>query len=518
MLSLRNRWLIVGLLVLSFGIAVRSWALAAEPMWLDEAYSAYAASKGWHFLWNVVPRYETHPPFYYSVLRAWTLIVGDGLMGHRLLGVVAGSIALPVTALAARDAARASGLADRAGLIAVLALAAAAVSPVLVEMAREVRPYPLMIMTYALGTWALVRIAARGSIRGWSYAAYLACVALMLWLHNMGPLYAAAMGLALLVVAWPKGAHDWGWLVGGLAIVLLAWSPALLILLDQAPMWIKSTWLTFSTVNLWRRVTQIWAGNGDGLRAAVGLLVLAALWRVRGHATGRRIAGALLILALFPVAVSLILSATVAPVFIIRTMTALAVPAMLLIGIGAGGYAGWAKWPLWAALIYLLVDQGKTDVHARIANRPQEDWYAAVRWIGARAKPGDLVYAYPNESALPFDRAVRDLGLPLRTRPIPGAVPVLNPPPGSRYVSGSRGVPSLDQVHLHAIATDGVSRAAPTIWLVRGGPWAYDKGDVFLHELEAAGRMNTGHYYRFPIDIVGLTARRDGPEGAGAAR
>ncbi|TZG26335.1 glycosyltransferase family 39 protein [Sphingomonas montanisoli] len=516
MLSLRNRWLLVGFVILLFGIGVRAWGLTDEPMWLDEAYSAYAASKGWHFLWAVVPAYETHPPFYYSLLRGWTLIVGDGLLGHRSLGVVAGSIALPVVALAARDAARASGLADRAGLIAVSALAAASVSPVLVEMAREVRPYPLMIMAYALGIWALMRIAARGRLEGVPYAAYLACSALMLWLHNMGPLYAAAMGLALLVVAWPRTPRDWGWLVGGHAIVLLVWSPALVILLDQAPMWIKATWLKFSTANLWRRVTLIWTGNGDGLRAAVALLVLAALWRVRKVPAGRRIAGALLILAIFPVAVSLILSATVAPVFIIRTMTALAVPAMVLIGIGAGGYAGKVKWLLWAAAIYLLVDQGTADVDARIANRPQEDWYAAARWVGARAKPGDLVYAYPNESALPFDRAVRDLGLPLQTRPIPGEVPVLNPPPGSWYVSGSRGVPSLDQAHLRGIARDKVSRAAPTIWLVRGGPWAYDKGDVFVKELEAAGRLNTGHYYRFPIDIVGLQLNPPPPGGGGA--
>ena len=36
---------------------------------------------------------------------------------------------------------------------------------------------------------------------------------------------------------------DWLWLAGGGAIVLLIWLPALLILLDQAPMWVKATWL-----------------------------------------------------------------------------------------------------------------------------------------------------------------------------------------------------------------------------------------------------------------------------------
>ena len=51
-------------LIAGFALWTRLWNIGAEPMWLDEAYSAYAASKGWDFLWTVVPRYETHPPFY----------------------------------------------------------------------------------------------------------------------------------------------------------------------------------------------------------------------------------------------------------------------------------------------------------------------------------------------------------------------------------------------------------------------------------------------------------------------
>ena len=220
---LQWRWAILAGLLFLFGAAVRGWGIAAEPMWLDEGYSAYAAAKGWHFLWTVVPRYETHPPFYYSVLRAWTVVFGDGLLGHRSLGLAAGTTALVAVGLAARDAARTAGLDSRLGPIAAFALGAAATSPVLVEMAREVRPYPLMILTYAAGCWALMRIAARGTfVGGRAYPAYLACVTLMLWLHNMGPLYAAAMGLALLIVAWPRSGRDWAWIVGGHLIVLLA--------------------------------------------------------------------------------------------------------------------------------------------------------------------------------------------------------------------------------------------------------------------------------------------------------
>jgi mannosyltransferase len=511
LLTPRHGWLLLALLIAAVGIGLRGWGIGQEPMWLDEAYSAYAASKGWAFLWKVVPRYETHPPFYYSLLRGWTLIVGDGLLGHRALGLACGIAALPVIGSAAYAAARAAGLAARALPIAVAAVALAAMSPILVEMSREVRPYPVMILVYGCACWALMRITARSAtgqpLAGRAFAAYLATSALMLWLHNMGPLYAFAMGLALLVLVIRRGMTraDWLWLVGGHLIVLLVWTPALMILLDQAPTWIRSTWLKFQTANLWRRVTVIYAGPTDELRIAAALLLAGGVAALRRTP---RIAIALLLLMLIPVTVSLILSATVAPVFIVRTMTALAGPGLVLMAVGAGGYAGpglgrLIRWPMLAALLWMVGHQVAIDVGAR-QGKPMEDWHKVARWIAPRFRPGDQIFTYPNETALPLGRALLDLGLEMPIRAIPTDVPTLDPPPGSWYVSGSRGVPSLDRAHLRAIATEPRTRAVPTIWLVRGGPWAYDKGDVFVEELTRAGRIKVGQYFQWPADVVGL--------------
>jgi hypothetical protein len=105
---------------------------------------------------------------------------------------------------------------------------------------------------------------------------------------------------------------------------------------------------------------------------------------------------------------------------------------------------------------------------------------------------------------------VRDYGLAMPSRPIPSAIPSLKPPPGSWYVSGSRGVPSLDRAHLRAIAREPATRAVPTIWLLRLGPWAYDKGDVFLEEL-SKGRVEVGRFRDGAIDIVGLRNEKPSP-------
>jgi len=423
-----------------------------------------------------------------------------------MLGLVCGLATLPVMALAARRLARLTGIGPVP--VALAALALTAVSPILVEMTREIRPYPLMILVYASATLALLAIAERRtaglSLSGQAYAAYVACTALMLWLHNLGPLYAAALGLALLCVMRVRtmtGA-DWLWLLAGHMLVVAIWSPALFILLDQAPMWVKATWLKWSTVDLWRRATVMFTGPTDDMRIAAAILALlggVALVRARD---GWRLVAALLLLGTLPIAVSLIVSATIAPVFIIRTMTPLAIPAILLMACATGwgvrrvGYL----LPL-AALVWITVSQGAFDLRAR--QHVKRDWYRTMEWLAPRFRPGDMVFAYPNEGALPFDRAVRDYGLAMPSRPIPTAIPSLKPPPGSWYVSGSRGVPSLDRAHLRAIAREPATRAVPTIWLLRLGPWAYDKGDVFLEEL-SKGRVEVGRFRDGAIDIVGL--------------
>ncbi len=517
LLSRRPLAILAALLIAIAAIWARAWNIWAEPMWLDEGYSAYAAGQGWHFLWHVVPRYETHPPFYYSLLRGWTLIAGDGLVAHRMLGLLCGLATVAVAGLAGARMARLAGVDPPRVALATAALVA--VSRMLVEMSREVRPYPVMILVYACATFALLAIAERRArglpLAGRAYAAGLGCAALMLWLHNLGPLYALALGLALLCVVRVRTMtrRDWLWLAGGLGIVLLIWLPALLILLDQAPEWVRATWLKFSTRDLFRRVTIIFTGAHDHMRIAAALLALcggAVLWRARD---GRRLLVALLLLALLPLALSLAISATISPVFIIRTMTPLAIPGMLIMGLGIGWARGRWGWALpAAALAWLCVAHLAGSAQARA--HPKRDWYRTMAWLAPRFRPGDSVYAYPNEGALPFDRAVRDVGLKMPSRPIPTAIPSLNPPPGSWYVSGSRGVPSLDRAHLRAIAQEPATRAVPTIWLLRLGPWAYDKGDVFLDEL-SKGRTEVGTFKDGAIEIVGLRREKILPGEAG---
>jgi uncharacterized membrane protein len=498
-------WLAAALLGAA-AIWLRASGTLREPLWLDEAYSAYAAGKGWAFLWQIVPRYETHPPFYYSLLRLWSLGIGDSLPGLRALGIICGIATLPVIAIAARETSRSLGWATPRALILILtAFALAVLSPSLVEMSREVRPYPVLILVYATGIAAILRLGRRmaegGPLTSAPFALYLAALALILWLHNLGPLLGFALGLALLamVVRRSLGRADWLWLVGGHLLVLLVYLPALLIMFDQAPTWISSTWLKFSFSQLWLRLAMLYAVPGAPEALAALVLALSGCVALGRTAEGRRIGLALLLTALLPVILSVTISALVAPVFIVRTMTPVAIPAVLLMAAGAAGLAGHWRWPALGALLLLLVQMSAIDLRAR-RGPPMQDWYGAVRWLAARHRPGDIILAYPNEGALPFDRAARDLKLDLPTRPIPTAVPTLVAP-GGWHPTGSRGVVSLPRDQLRAVAARTKDR--PTVWLLRLGPWAYDKGDVLLQELER-GRTRIGDWRSGPIDIIGL--------------
>ncbi|WP_294393100.1 hypothetical protein [uncultured Sphingomonas sp.] len=501
--------LVTGILVAALGL--RLWKIGGEPLWLDEAYSAYAAEHGFAFLWQMVPRYETHPPVYYSLVRIWTLPFGNGLVALRMLGIVAGLATLPVLAWGAHEAARLLRWdAVRARWLALAAFGLGSVSIAMVEMARQVRPYPVMILTYAAATALLIRLARRRAaglpIGGRGLVAYLLLVESMLWLHNLDPLYAVALTLALAIGILHPGLsrRDWAWLLIGHVAVALAYLPGLLILAGQAPTWIGTTWLRFGfTPTFFARVATLYAAQGWPVLPAALLAGMAVAVLAR-QGDGKRLAAMLLVLALLPLASAIGISVWITPVFITRTMTPVAAPAMLLLAIGAVGWSGgWLRIGI-AAAVMLGGAMFGAGMQVRQAG-PMENWYGTIAWLQRYIRPGDVIFAYPNEGALPLAFALRDKGLAYPIRPIPGPVPSFAGP-GAYYPTGSRGVVSLSPARLHAIAQAPDTRAVPTIWLLRLGASGYDPGDVFFNELHR-GRYVVRWWKSDAIDLVGLRRR-----------
>lgn len=471
--------------------------LVAWPLSLDESYSAFGAGKSFAFIWNILPGYETHPPFYSALLRCWMLVAGDSIASLRTLGALIGLLTLPIIWFAAREVAL--FVRRDSNIVPLCALALAAVLPPLVELARFVRPYYMTILVYSIAVWALVRLARlhrqNGMLATLPWIVYLACLPLMIWLHNLGVLFVVAMVLALLILIGPMTLwkrHLQAFAIGhGLA--LLGALPSLLILIDQAPTWTSSTWLAFvpSSLPIQLRLIYGW----PGWTAALGGLVLAGFGLRAMGQEAKRLGMALLVLAVVPVFLSVALSMTIAPVFLVRTLVGCSVPMLLLVALGANEGL-WLRTGLALLFIFTAIRVIQVEYMG-----PDQDWYRAARWIAARVGPHDLVYAYPNEGALPMRNALRDIHKKVPIRQIPGEIPARDP--AGWFPTGNRGVQSLTPRRLAEIANDPVSQQTQIIWLFRLGKRPYDLNDEFEKAL-SKGRKRVDRFEVKAIDIVGF--------------
>ena len=113
-----------------------------------------------------------HPPLYFLLARFSSLLMGDSLLGMRLVSAVCAALTVPAMVLLALEVSS-----DR--LISLLSGAFAAVSPLWIRFAQDGRPYSLWLLLVILGHVAYLRL-----VRQPGRAASLA--------------YGVVMGLALL--------------------------------------------------------------------------------------------------------------------------------------------------------------------------------------------------------------------------------------------------------------------------------------------------------------------------------
>jgi hypothetical protein len=504
---------ILAAIVLVAGILFRFHGAAAYPLWLDEAYSAFAADHPFAWIWRMVPQYETHPPVYYSMLRLWGFLTGDSLIARRLLGLVCGMATLAVCGGVARRLGRVTRLSPRgrAWLVAAFVMLVA-LQPLLIGMSRQVRPYPVMILVYGLSLLPLLRLVAdsnlRRSPRRSAVAGFFACEAAMLWLHSLGPLFGLTMTLALAMAVLRPGLKrgDWAWLIGGQIVVGLIYLPAFLIMLRQARAWVETGWVVFDIHDVPTTIAQIWL-DWNAWACLIGLVLAAAgaalLLRRIG---GVRLLGILLLMAVLPVLLSVILSAAVSPVFLARTLAPTALPALLLVSIGLC-WPGRGAWVAAAGFALVIASMAWIDRELAKAGPPQ-DWYGTLAWLQPRMAPGDVVWAYPNEGALPLAFALRDEGRTLAWRQVPAAIPALGVP--GFHPTGSMGATSLYPAQIEALMRTGEARRPSTIWLLRLSPELYDKGDGMLHALTRE-RVEVGRFQSREIDLIGLRRKNLSP-------
>ena len=460
-------WIVVAPLML-LAATLRFWEIGSRALWLDEAYSGWFSALSWSELWFETPKYETHPPVYYSLLKLWQLFAGTDAGALRGLSALAGIAAVPVLGLAAVELARLTR-APRPLLLVAIACAFAAVSPRLIVIAQEARPYPLLLLAYgsALLFWLRLTASFRrhgppaGSWGNW-VGIGLSTLA-VLWLHAIGILYGAALFGALLLTGW-EGAdrRRWTRLAVTATLTGLAWLPCLALILGRTGDW-GSGWLTWDPARFPGAMLDLYGlhhldepVSPVAARIVMALLMALAL-RTLWRSGDRPLAGALGLLLLFPPLAAALMSQLGFPLFLPRTLVAVLAPAYLI--------AAWAIASLPRERVIIAAGAVGLIFAANLAQtlvRPSlEAWDEAAAILHREMKPGDVIWTYPNDVALPLGAA---LGRDRPMTSIPAPFPALSAPGYRR--SGSPAVVTVDA----RMAADWARRQAPppgaTIWLV----------------------------------------------------
>lgn len=478
-------------------LAVRLIDLNARPLWLDEAYSAWFSARSWHVLWTEVPKYETHPPFYYSLLKLWRIGFGGTAAALRSYSVLFGVAAVPLVVAASLELERQRPTGRpllRAGIAAFLT----ACSPMLVLLGQEARPYPLLVFAYALATLGLLRLLrdfAAGPGRWSSWLMLAAGAELGLWAHGLGLLYALCLAAAL-APAWLKPPFDRARLTRGIAAALLTavlYFPCLLMIVNRAGDWSGHGWLTWSPVMI-LQLLSLYAVPVEVLTigsavAALVLILLAKRAVQHGLASkGSTPDRALLLLWWGPPLIAIVVSQLGAPIFLVRTLAGTLIPAYLaLASVLARSPSPRERLALSAALVITL-----SPSTVQVALRPAtEPWDEVAAYLHRNVRPGDQVWVYPNDSALPL----REAGASGALRGIPSNYPAIGIKGPIR--AGSPAVVSLTAAQAQDVAGDPRLRTVPTLWLVTRQSAVFDPhNDVprALAQMRRPGRQQDWGY------------------------
>jgi 4-amino-4-deoxy-L-arabinose transferase-like glycosyltransferase len=393
-----EKFIIIGLTLLAFGL--RTYRLAAQSYWIDEAWTVYFAHLSIGQVWHALQSQEFMPPFYFPTALYWVKLVGDSEFGLRFYSTLFGVLAIPFTYRLGE------ALGDRRlGLLAALLMTCA---PYQIWHSQDARMYAVLTAASAMSMWGFVRFWKEGGWRGWLI--YVIGTLWMLLIHYHGLLLVGIQGLFLLMT-WRRHWRRylaWG---GTLLVVALLYTP----------------WLVFGSVfarsfrSWWIQQPTLWEALLRSARAySVGELVppaqaipLAAafvvlygvglVYAVRrgwGAWRGAYVGGLLLLYTLVPILVAWLYGEFSATLYYERYLILVQPGYLLAAALGIVAVAdGLRRRLAWeatilagvVALLPLGVDGWVLSHHYFDPTYAKPDWRATARTVESYGLPGDAV-------------------------------------------------------------------------------------------------------------------------------
>ncbi len=331
--------------------AIRLHAFDRASLWLDEGSTVYFSRLPWADVLGFRGGYDTHPPLYYALVKATSLVVGDVDAG-RLVSVAGGTLSVLLLLMVA------DRLAGRN--VALAAGVCAATAPLLVWYSQEARQYETTSVAVVAAYLALVAYYRRPRI--WVAIGYLFAVVTSMYL-DYSAVFALAPHLVIvgyLVVSQRRAALPILLAAAGAVVAYLPWLPFISSTVSSLGT-SRAGFLGVSMTALIDALRSIIGISGSGIyyatlrppsfqhdplaQAAVGALALVVL--VGGLAALasrplRWLVGAGLSLGTVGAAVAL---STVSPGFAPRTVSYAVFGWALILGAAAAGRIGLPSWP-----------------------------------------------------------------------------------------------------------------------------------------------------------------------------
>jgi uncharacterized membrane protein len=211
--------LVVAVLV---GLALRTYRISAESLWLDEAESFRFASGS---LEVALAAEKTNPPLYYVLLHFWIKVFGSSEAALRSLSVIPGVLSILLTAFLG------TRLFDRrVGAIAACFLA---ISTFHIGFSQEARCFALLLSLLLASMLAMDSALRQDTPRIAPWLIYIAATLAALYTHFYAVFFVASQN-AIVVVFWRDYRKKlWIWAATQL-VLLAAFSPWMLTMLHAA--------------------------------------------------------------------------------------------------------------------------------------------------------------------------------------------------------------------------------------------------------------------------------------------
>jgi len=212
-MSRRSFLVLLGLEILLAAV-LRSVASGTRPIWYDDAFSLLLARQDPASIVRGTAA-DTMPPLYYFLLHGW-MAIGSTVGEWRLLNIILSSATIALVVAIGRRLFDA-----RVGLLAGLF---AAVSPLQIYQAQEIRMYALLTLGLTAYVWAIVELWKGAHDRPWwLWAVVVAGGAIATYTHNLAAFSLLAVNVSFLF------RREWPFLRRlvlaqlGIALLLIPW-------------------------------------------------------------------------------------------------------------------------------------------------------------------------------------------------------------------------------------------------------------------------------------------------------